>query len=241
MSKQKKLILFVGIFILLVIGGVWCVVKADKKVTPVECIQTQRVVTNSECSSDEGFADVVDTKNIDAKEISSIESMNLSYVDISDWETYRSDSDGFEVKYPAGMIIKEVDESEVSESVINRYVVFSDQDNNVNIYFGVKKESEGSVMPKPYRTGIPGGEFFSRGVVPIGNGIAEEKRLINCYFKENRCVTELVWFCDIDDCDNFSVGNGRIAFVEVIPTIKTNLIKMEKTVHGMIRSFKLVE
>ena len=128
-------------------------------------------------------------------------SFNLdTTADISGWDTYRSEKYGFEVKYPAGMTVKETDRSEVSDSVVNRYVSFLDAKNGLNIHIGLKRASEESVMPRPYRTGISAGDFLSRGVVSFGAGSAREIQLVNCYFPgENRCAIEMIWFCGTDN------------------------------------------
>lgn len=171
-------------------------------------------------------------------------------VDISKWKEYRNSEENFEVKYPAGVVIQEKHENFVDD-ITNRYVSFYDPETDATIYLGVKQKSENNIMPKPFRTGIPGGEFLSRGDVAFGDGFAREVRLVDCYFPgENRCAVELIWFCGADDVDDFSqdscsdgdirLGTRASAFMEVSLTKKSNVESVTKLVHGMIRSFRLL-
>lgn len=179
-------------------------------------------------------------------EVVSKKAFNLdTSADVSTWSTYRNEALGFEVKYPKGFIVKEINKSEVSEHITNRYVSFSDPDTKATFFLGVKRESEISVMPKSYRTGIPGGDFFSRGTVAFGNTFAQELELIDCYFpEENRCIFELIWFCGVNDdfvdgrCDNIQLDSQKSAFMEVTLTKESDVTKVRGLAHGMIRTFR---
>lgn len=169
----------------------------------------------------------------------------VSTAGVSGWETYKSKRYGFEIKYPKGMVVDET-ETNFAESTTNRYVSFRDPDTGLSIFLGVKKSSETSVVPRPFRTGIPGGDFMTKAEVPFGNGFAREVRLVNCYFpNENHCAVELIWFCGTNDsgvqsesCDDISIDSETSAFMEVVLTEKDNVVDVTELVHGMILSFR---
>lgn len=169
----------------------------------------------------------------------------VSTAGVSGWKTYKSDRNGFEIKYPENMVVEEKEDG-FAESITNRYVSFRDPDTGLSIFLGVKKNSEKSIIPRPFRTGIPGGDFMTRAEVPFGNGFAREVRLIDCYFpNENHCAVELIWFCGTNDslsssgsCDDISLGSEKSAFMEVVLTKKNNVVDVTELVHGMILSFR---
>lgn len=168
----------------------------------------------------------------------------VSTAGVSGWETYKSSRYGFEIKYPKGMLVDEI-ETNFAESTTNRYVSFQDSDTGLGIFLGVKKNSEKSVVPRPFRTGIPGGDFMTKAEVSFGNGFAREVRLVDCYFpNENHCAVELIWFCGTNDslsssgsCDDISLDSEKSAFMEVVLTKKNNVVDVTELVHGMILSF----
>ncbi len=169
----------------------------------------------------------------------------VSTASVSGWKTYKSNRYGFEIKYPENMVVDEK-ETSFAESITNRYVTFQDPNSGLSIFLGVKNNSEKSIIPRPFRTGIPGGELMTRAEVPFGNGFAREVRLVDCYFpNENHCAVELIWFCGTNDslsssvsCDDISLGSEKSAFMEVVLTKKNNVVDVTELVHGMILSFR---
>lgn len=166
-------------------------------------------------------------------------------LDVTNWKTYQSDEYGFEVKYPGKLTVKE-DRKDFVEGVTNRYVSFSDPDTGAKIYLGVKRKSEENIIARPFRTGFPGGEFFSRGTVAFGSGFARELWLMGCDFPgENRCAVELMQFCDTGgdfeggQCSNIVLGDKEV-FMEVDLAEKSDVTVVSELMHGMVRTFNVL-
>lgn len=184
------------------------------------------------------------TYNALSKDVVSTRKFNLDVsADTSNWKTYRSEEFGFEMKYPSKLTVKENREN-IAENMTNRYVSFYDSDTGATIHLGLKQDSEKNISPRLYRTGIPGGEFFSRGTVAFSNGLAREVWFINCNFpRENHCAVEFVWFCNAKgefeggQCDNIDLG-GKEAFMEVDLAKKSNVNVVYELMHGIIRTFR---
>lgn len=138
-------------------------------------------------------------------------------VDTSNWKTYRNEEYRFELKYPEEWAVKE-NRKEIIESVVNRYVSITPPEGNIWVNFGIVNEYEKGISPRDFRTGLPAGEFQRDGnPFQIGEGVAEKRYLIY----DNSQIM-LLWFCKYERfskkeaaCEDFSVGKGKIAFVEV--------------------------
>jgi hypothetical protein len=158
-----------------------------------------------------GFVSIQNTKK---------EGEDVDVLDTSKWKTYRNEEYGFELKYPEGWTSGEVNESEVVDTVINKYFYVKSRGNNSWVWmsFGVKKVDEKNVMPRAYRTGVPAGDFSKRRGIKIDGSFAEKRYLIYRESPENSQI-KLIWFCgvnsDLRDCDNFSIDSKRVAFIEV--------------------------
>lgn len=161
-------------------------------------------------------------------------------VDVSNWNIYRSEEHGFELKYPKNLIIEEISNSYV-ENLENRYILFSNPENGADIFLGVKNSAEENVSPRPFRTGIGASESLSRGVVAFGDGFANEKWLVS-FGEGNTFHVEEIWFCkdgsaaDLS-CDNIKVNDEMEAYMGVDVGSKIDVTKLQEVLGGMIKTF----
>jgi len=136
-------------------------------------------------------------------------------------KTYRNDAAGFEFEYPKDWNLTEMsspsDPSFAHPEWVFRYL--SIEAPNFTVSLGIKDATkEENIQPRPWRTGIPSGDFEKRGVVTIGNGLAERRYLV--YRDSQGSHIPFVWYCkpeaNMNWCNNFSIGKGKVAFVEVL-------------------------
>ncbi len=163
-------------------------------------------------------------------------------IDTSDWKTYRNEKLGFEIKYPKNWSYEEKEEGGYFDTkTIFRYVTFKKATSDAHINFGLKDISEKYVVPREFNTGIPGGDFVDRGDISFGEGVANEKDLMDCYNRERECSTELIWFCKGDDCVDFPIGSEKVAFLEARGIGNENGDEFRMLLRGILRSFRFID
>ncbi len=176
------------------------------------------------------------------------------------WSVYQGGKYSFQ--YPNDWTVKEVNESLVSNEIVNRFVSIENPDKTFRVEIGVKNPDEKNVVPRNYRTGVPVGDFKrAEKNLSIGGGSAEKRYLVYSPWEDivssdgktktsvqsKNMHVQLVWFCkpsmSLKICDNFLLGNGDEAFVEVdgdweMETTQWNIA--ESTFDKILSSFQPV-
>lgn len=163
-----------------------------------------------------------------------------SMLDVSTWKFYKNDQLGFALKYPKEFSVQEefqkpFGKMDAYPNRAFRYTQFSfpPSGNSAGFSFsiGVKNIHEsGDIWIRPWRTGVPAGDF-SRTKISLENVVVERwdlvyKSLETEMLEDGRqqvgesesSYIQLVWFCKpggINWCDDFSIGNDHVAFVDV--------------------------
>jgi len=141
------------------------------------------------------------------------------------WKIYKNESLGFEIKFPSGFTVSEVDDQPFGPGDPYperrfRYVFFKgllknaeagNDDSRMNFSIGIKGVGEKDVEPRVWRTGVPAGEFQKTRVSINGRPVDRwdlvyessvmEQALLKGQSSEDESKiqqVQLVWFCAPD-------------------------------------------